>query len=214
MLVNVQLCVIAALLLVHGSHVFEAMQIPDVKPGLMQAHEQPTLHRINSTSELLKACPIGFVRQPQSDYCFQLVIEPHNWESGRSKCVSLGLGSHLAVIDDFASDNFVVAYLNTFGDQETHPCSIEGSSTVRSFFTSGQRIVPEDCGSGFIWKPDTFYTIPMTYTNWSPNNPSCSQTQYGRESCLQYFRQYSGSTCIWNDYHCSITGCPICRVGI
>ena len=83
-------------------------------------------------------------------------------------------------------------------------CSYNGKAP--GFYTSGQRVINNDCSSAIVWKPNSGTSIPLGYTNWYPGEPNC----YGSiESCLGL---YAGFNYQWNDLSCTLTQCPICKI--
>ena len=52
------------------------------------------------------SCPTGFVQEPSTKNCFQIVLESHNWADSSCRCNQL-FGSTLAVIDNAATDSIV-----------------------------------------------------------------------------------------------------------
>ena len=78
-----------------------------------------------------------------------------------------------------------------------------------SFFVNGQRMVPEDCTSQFVWKATNNTVTSMIYANWFTGQPDCAEVdQSFRESCLHYS---SDSEFKLNDVACEWSGCAICQ---
>ena len=87
------------------------------------------------------------------------------------------------------------------------PCQIGGITVA--FYTSGQRAIPGECSSEFVWKPRADVSIPLTYTNWAPGEPNCWQGN--AESCLNF---RSDMNYQWNDVPCSTLCCPLCQADL
>jgi len=92
---------------------------------------------------------------------------------------------------------------------ETLPCHMTLTAGT-SFLTSGQRLVNDQCTTGFVWKPEPNITIPMSYNGWTPGLPPDCYQYYGQthESCIHY---WSVNGFKWNHIACEITGCSICQ---
>ena len=87
---------------------------------------------------------------------------------------------------------------------QCRPAAEYGGPVV--FYTSGERVILEDCNSTFVWRPDPSTTIPVTYSDWAPGQPDCYG---GTESCIQIWPELDYG---WNDNNCWSTGCPLCQI--
>jgi len=61
------------------------------------------------------------------------------------------------------------------------------------FWTSGQRLIEDDCTTPFVWKLSIDKQLPLQFTNWEGSNPSCS---YNAEFCLHVYPKLGFQ---WND---------------
>jgi hypothetical protein len=157
-------------------------------------------------------CPNGWVRQPQTNRCYTVLLEGLTWANAQARCNQAANRAHLVVIEDDASNNFIVNHLTSFDATDTIPCR-EGGSSSLSFYTAGQRLIVGDCSSTFYWRPRPGVTDTMLYTKWPPGQPDCGASVPGgsAESCLHFT---SANSYNWNDVGCAITGCPLCQVTI
>jgi len=151
-------------------------------------------------------CPPGFVYRPCVNSCYKVILEPLTWDQSQARCAKEYPGAHAAVVSSAEEDKVIVEYLKSFNSTAKQACGVSGGF---GFYTSGQRAIPEDCSTTFVWKQNFTTTLPLTYTNWRSSQPDCHK--FGGltyESCLQYFDlDYK-----WNDISCEVRMCALCQV--
>lgn len=157
-------------------------------------------------------CPAGYVLEPFTGNCFQVVLEALNWADSGAKCAAMG--GTLAVIDSAATDLFVSTILAALAPAVTTPCKfttnlnpIQENGLI--FHIAGQRRQLYNCSSDFCWKPTASDCLPLTYNaGWGPEEPDCFVVLDEKESCMHY---WSSTGYMWNDGPCVATGCPVCQ---
>ena len=75
-----------------------------------------------------------------------------------------------------------------------------------AYFMGGQRIIPFNCSSGFVWRPTPLTSFPLTYQDWAAYEPDCA---YNHESCLSFWGAHGYA---WNDMRCELTACSVCQI--
>jgi len=91
-----------------------------------------------------------------------------------------------------------------FADFVTNGCRIPAEGLW--VWIAGHRIDPTDESSHFRWKLNDFTSLPMTYTNWAPEEPN---NQHNREDCVHLYDNFS-----WNDMRCENKYCFLCEVDV
>jgi len=161
-----------------------------------------------ASSLSVQPCPPGFVYRPCVNSCYKVILEPLTWDQSQARCAKEYPGAHAAVVSSAEEDKVIVEYLKSFSASATQACRVLGGI---GFYTSGQRIIPRACPKPFLWKQNTTTILPLTYTNWNPNQPDCARlsTSSTHESCLHYFDIFQYK---WNDIACEDTMCAVCEV--
>lgn len=73
------------------------------------------------------------------------------------------------------------------------------------FWTSGQRLVENNCRTPFVWKVRSNRKLVYEFTNWNPGEPSCGDRV---ESCMDI---EASRNFAWNDVPCTVKTCPVCE---
>jgi len=144
-------------------------------------------------------CPDGFVYLPKAKRCFKVIRESLSWDDSQRKCSSLQSGAHLAFVRSHEESDAIVSYLKSLKSEDIQGCG-------NNYYTGGQRVNPNDCKTGFVWKLNNTEILPIHYTNWYTNEPNCHG---GSESCLIYRSDLNYQ---WNDDVCSRSICSLCEV--
>jgi len=159
-----------------------------------------------STGQPIAGCPAGFQYLPEANGCYQIVLQALNWTQSQAICSELDPRAHLAVITSEQQSIAIANYTMTFDSIATVPCIGFGIPPGPAFYTSGQRIIANDCSTTFVWKPSPNTNIPLTYTDWANGEPNCDS---GSEGCIEYWANENNQ---WNDVDCSRAHCPICQL--
>ena len=115
------------------------------------------------------------------------------------------LHARLSVISGFRAECWL------FSEKILEECT--GSDISGTYFwTAGQRIDP-NTNSTFVWRLETGsdMVFVMTYTNWSPGNPSFHENNDQAESCMHLM---SGRSYTWNDLRCNLELCAVCEINL
>ena len=101
----------------------------------------------------------------------------------------------------------IKATIYVFKDTEAKTACIAPGYTGHGplFWTSGQRMVGNDCTSPFVWKPWSDKGLPFEFTSWMPGQPDCLLNV---EFCVHFWPTNDFD---WNDGLCNITFCPLCE---
>lgn len=70
-------------------------------------------------------------------------------------------------------------------------------------WTSGQRLIENDCNSSFAWKISSDKLLAFDFTYWDKGDPNCWNNN---EFCALIFRNFK-----WIDLPCSDKFCPLCE---
>jgi len=73
------------------------------------------------------------------------------------------------------------------------------------FWTSGQRLVENNCKSPFAWKPWSDTRLSFEFSNWVSRQPDCARYI---ESCVNIWPKFDFG---WNDAPCKTSICSICE---
>jgi len=76
------------------------------------------------------------------------------------------------------------------------------SPTQKSVWIGGRRVAHRS--SQIVWNLGNRNTLPLDFTHWDPKQPD---NHYGREDCMELYRQYT-----WNDYECLKGLCFLCEL--
>jgi len=169
--------------------------------SLIESEESDT-QQLNQKLSLSasSACPPGFSFSSLSGKCYQVIAQPMNWYDARRACQSIGCGAHLVIVETKRQNDAINEYLVSLNKAELRSCLFDSQLT---FFTSAQRRESNNCNSDFVWNPSVSVTLPLTYTNWWPGEPTCFSG--ASENCIVYigeniFKWYDGSC----NNHCSL----------
>lgn len=154
-------------------------------------------------------CPRGFTYLPGAGRCYRVVRESHDWNSAARRCLELNPRSHLAAIETEAENDALKSFLaseinKNVGNTACIP-NYFWSSPGNLFWTSGQRLIENDCGSQFVWKVASDTKLVYEFTNWKAGEPSCGDKS---EFCMDIDAKRNFA---WNDIPCSLKICPVCE---
>ncbi|XP_046332252.1 perlucin-like [Haliotis rufescens] len=126
------------------------------------------------------ACPVGFHYHGNSCYWFSHI----KGDFAEAGSICRFLGSHLVVITSAPEDAFIRGYAKRTGKAD-------------AYFIGGSDLGLE---GRYVWVGDRL----LTYTNWSPGNPS---NDHNVEQCLELRKPgYQ-----WNDIDCKRVNNFICE---
>jgi len=164
----------------------------------------------NPPTPVLIGCPSGF-HGPTDKICYMIVTENMTWAEGQRRCQTIQPGTTLAIVLNKRQNNAIVSLITSqmrsscVLDYETGPAG----PPIEAYNVAGQRIVENNCSSGFAWKPDSSTRLAFNYTNWWTGEPNCNEN---KESCVQY-RRVDNVTRL-NDISCEYKYCFVCQYSL
>lgn len=93
-------------------------------------------------------------------------------------------------------------------DSSSDICLYPNDNTVGKFIWIGARILDltSPCQPPFVWFLSSGVTSPLGYTNWMPNQPSCTSSKV--EQCVHLWKD---KNFMWNDAKCTYNICALCE---
>lgn len=155
-----------------------------------------------------KECPFGFDYLPEIDQCLKLNTEVMPWTQAHATCRRMAKGGQLVTITDSAKQDAVKRYLEKqFAKQETAVCVLPVYTHYKqSAWINGQRKIPNQCNTPFVWKYKHGIELPFAFTYWGSGEPNCHENN---EHCAHITTLLDYR---WNDVPCAFSLCSVCEI--
>jgi hypothetical protein len=160
-------------------------------------------------------CPPTFQLLDNGKYhvgCYKVLISVKTWYDAPKACKRFDCRARLAALDTEEKNNAVKTHLQNYTLESVRICrSSPNAPQSAHFWNAGARKIHQDCSSPFVWKPTGGKEIPLTYQNFGPGRPTCSNYpgKEPRESCLAHDGRANYA---WNDAGCDWEFCSVCEI--
>jgi len=168
-------------------------------------------NNVSALKEVLKFCPKHFLYSPTAKLCYKIVLNSRSWNESSLFCKNLHPFSKLVVIRNVEEQNVLKEALKSLSLADLSTCYNDEEKDWQ-FLSGGQRKIPNECSSPFVWRPSPDYPeTEIVNVTWKSKNPSCHSSLRQQEDCVSISYTENGRL---NDIPCWGKYCSICQIHI